>query len=210
MRTPDGRLVARQDLSEVYSRPARKADNLLKRRTERPAAKPVAAGGGVVDQAEIWATNGSVRMLAGEGNLDYFNVRYDAPYRVQDNEVPDWVTVDGAEPWRLHLTPGWYHSTMFIRLMWTTESGAPAGFGPYMGGGWDAAHNDYSLYPRMLTATGYWGLATYVNFGPFFHHAEDDLHAEVRPVGPIGATTDSTLGTLGFIFTRLSGVDWAA
>lgn len=179
--------------------------------TGTPRTVAPVAGGGVVDQAEIWAVNGTVRMLAGEGNLDYFNVRYQIPNRIQDNTVPDWITVDDAEPWRLHLTPGWYVALMFIRLGWTSESGPPAGLGPYMGGGFDAPHNDYSIYPVSLISTGRWGIATYVNFGPFFHHADDDLHVEVRPVGPIGGTTDSDeFGNAGFTFTRLTGADLSA
>lgn len=181
--------------------------SLLSRRIsdlKRPKV-PTPLVGGVADQAEVWSVSGTVQMLAGDGNLDYSTVRYNIPYRIEDNAAPDWITTDVDSPWRLHLEPGWYDAVMFIRLEWLTLDGPPESFGPYMGGGDDAPHNDYSIYPRARLGSSVWGITQYVPFGHFYHHSGDDLHVEVRPIGPT-ATANSNAGQIGFTFTRLTGV----
>ena len=136
--------------------------------------------GGIVGMAEVLSTAGSVEMPAGYGNLAYEGVAYGAPYDPNGGAAPSWLTVDG---YQLTCTEGWYEPVLYGRIVWDAEGDAPAAFGPYIQGGNDAVHNDYSIVPVTPVGGGRFGCVQIVNYGPTYLTADTPLHAEWRAVG---------------------------
>ena len=186
-------------------------EQIGRQRVDIPKPKPAASGGGVVGMAQVFASVGSVTWGAGEVQMNYTAVTYDAPTDPNSGSgggessipVSSWLSTSG---YQLTVTPGWYIPVLYMRLTWTTFAQCPVGFGgPYMNGGWDAVHNDNGIHPAVRFATGGGGgLVQIANHGPTYMGAGTDLHAELRSEGgaPSGAN-DPSLSAIVWNITKL-------
>ena len=165
----------------------KREEQLGRQRVEmpKPTPAPVATGGGVVGMAEVRSTSGSVIFGAGQIEMSYQGVTYSAPSDPNTGgggAAPSlsWVRVDG---YQIFLDPGWYIPVLSLACIWN-NGGAPASFGgPYMGGGWDAVHNDRPTCPSATIGSGMTGFMQIANFGPTYMQLGGYLHAELRAIG---------------------------
>jgi len=154
---------------------------------QKPAPKAPPAGG-VVGQAEVVSTGGVV-FNAGTNEMSYGGVTYGSPTDPNEGSdgassvpVSSWLTVSG---YQLFVTPGWYIPVLYMKVLWDDIATAPASFsGPYMYGGYDAAHNLFSTHaPVPFSTDGKGGFQQIGNYGPTYIHEGSDFHAELRASG---------------------------
>lgn len=183
------------------------ADRQQIRRLVSSIKIPPSTTGGVVGMAEVVATAGTVLMPSGGGNLDYASVTYGAPYDpnvgggASDPSVSSWLSVSG---YQLTPTAGWYEPVLYVRLIWDSQVNAPAAFGPYIQGGNNAVHNDYSVVPGTVYSGGRWGLVHIANHGPTYMDGTMAFHAEVRPFGTVAGNSNPAQSALLWNITKLA------
>jgi hypothetical protein len=190
-------------------RAARLDREQLRRQASRPpklAPKAAPAGGGIVGMAQVLSTGG-VLFQAGNNQMSYEGVTYGSPTDPNAGsgggessvDISSWLTVSG---YQLLLSPGYYIPVLDMRVIWDDPDTAPVSFsGPYIGGGWDPAHNDNSIFPRtILSNAGKGGIQQLVNHGPTYISDGGYVHAELRGIG-VPPTVDSNAALSSIVWT---------
>jgi hypothetical protein len=200
----DGTFGGDPSLARTLKSKQDEIDQLRRRLSRVVTPEPVAASsGGIVGQAEVFATNGTVAAASGASQMTFGAVTYNAPYDPNGGDAPDWITVDGTN---IYLDPGWYGVTLFVRLGWAAEANAPTSYAVYMGGGFDTPHTDTTVVPRVRTSSSRWGLYNYINHGHVYAQGIDQgadyaFHVEIQfPAQTAGA--NSADGNIGWTFTK--------
>ena len=170
----------------------------------QPKQATAAAAGGIVGQAYVAASSGTVKAYSGETSMRYTDVTYTTPTDPTGLADPWWVSTSGRD---ITLEPGWYGAVALFRLAWSTEAASPSSFDLYMGGGFDTPHLDSHIIARTRLAASQWGIYHYVNLGTVYAHgaAEPDylFHAEIRFPGQ-AAGADSVAGDVEWTFTKFA------
>jgi hypothetical protein len=210
MRAPDGRPYVRDGIGEQL-RGGRKTVDVLSRRLDRqPKIPDPVASGGIVGMAEV-VSAGGVQMLAGQALLRN-SITYQTPDDAfagspgaSSQAISSWCTIDASEPWKIALIPGWYNLAVTLQVNWSVKAEAPTSLSLYMQGGWDVAHNDWSIFALADTSdtlTPQWGIAQVASHGPTFINDGDAVWLECRPYGG-NPTGDSNAGAVVWNITKL-------
>jgi hypothetical protein len=194
MRPPSGRAFDRPGL-EAANRRRDKNIDVLNRRTQKmpkippPVVTPPSGGGGIVGQAEIYSVPGTVGSTSGGTSVDWWNVRWDAPYDPSGLGDPSWAQIQDHQ---IVLEPGSYIATLSIYLSFATQAESPERFDVVLWGGDDIAHLNFSQFPALRIGNGgtAWGLNTLFNPGPFY--ATKPVEVQVQYGGSAGATKDGS------------------
>jgi hypothetical protein len=171
----------------------------------KPAKPAPVTGGGIVGMAQV-ASTGGVVFQASVVSMDYTSVTYGSPSDPYAGSggagTIDWLTISG---YQLFVTAGWYIPVLTMAVLWDDAATAPPAFsGPYMNGGWDSAHNDNGVFPRVTFNTGSGGIQQIANFGPTYMTDGADFHAELRTVGGTATAANNSSPSLSRIVWNIT------